>query len=128
MTRAPTITRFLAATLLLRRRARRAGYDCDARHDAAEREAAAGNRRHVEEKTDLFTVRDAWLAVGVAGGVLALYPVDKSLAVKMQNENTAPGGKALNSWANGSTTSRYPACTSSHRRFISRGASRTTTK
>jgi membrane-associated phospholipid phosphatase len=54
-----------------------------------------------KKKQTLFTVKDAFLAVGVAGGVLALYPVDKSLAVRMQNENTAPGGKTLNNWANG---------------------------
>ena len=54
-----------------------------------------------KKKQTLFTVKDAYLAVGVVGGVLALYPVDKSLAIKMQNQYTAPGGKALNNWANG---------------------------
>jgi membrane-associated phospholipid phosphatase len=49
----------------------------------------------------LFTVKDGILAAGVVGATIALFPVDKSLAVKLQNENSAPGGKTLNSWANG---------------------------
>jgi membrane-associated phospholipid phosphatase len=49
----------------------------------------------------LFTVKDAILAAGVVGATVALFPIDRSLAVKLQNENTAPGGKALNQWANG---------------------------
>ena len=49
----------------------------------------------------LFTLKDGLLAAGVVAGTIALFPVDRSLAVKMQNEFTAPGGKTLNGWANG---------------------------
>lgn len=49
----------------------------------------------------LFTVKDGLLGLGVVGATIALFPVDRSLAIKMQNEFTAPGGKALNGWANG---------------------------
>jgi membrane-associated phospholipid phosphatase len=49
----------------------------------------------------LFTVKDGLLGLGVVGATIALFPVDKSLAVRLQNENSAPGGKTLNSWANG---------------------------
>src|ERR1019366_8746739 len=49
----------------------------------------------------LFTLKDGALAVGVVAGTIALFPVDRSLAVRLQNENSAPGGKTLNTWANG---------------------------
>jgi membrane-associated phospholipid phosphatase len=49
----------------------------------------------------LFTVKDGFLAAGVVGATIALFPVDRSLAVRLQNENSAPGGKTLNNWANG---------------------------
>jgi len=49
----------------------------------------------------LFTVKDGLLGLGVVGATIALFPVDRSLSVKLNNEFTAPGGKALNSWANG---------------------------
>ena len=49
----------------------------------------------------LFTVKDGFLAAGVVGATIALFPVDRSLAVRLQNENSSPGGKALNQWANG---------------------------
>jgi len=49
----------------------------------------------------LFTVKDALLGAGVVGATIALFPVDRSLAIRLQNENSAPGGKTLNSWANG---------------------------
>src|SRR5579872_416463 len=49
----------------------------------------------------LFTVKDGLLGLGVVAGTIALYPIDRSLAVKMQNQFTAPGGKTLNGWANG---------------------------
>jgi membrane-associated phospholipid phosphatase len=49
----------------------------------------------------LFTVKDGLLAAAVVGATIALFPVDRSLAIRLQNENSAPGGKALNSWANG---------------------------
>jgi len=49
----------------------------------------------------LFTVKDGLLGLGVVGATIALFPIDRSLAIKMQNEFTAPGGKSLNGWANG---------------------------
>ena len=102
MTRLPTITRLVGATLLfavaLGAQATTAVPDTTPRKRQLPPATVDTSKK---KKQTLLTVRDAWLAVGVAGGVLALYPVDKSLAVKMQNENTAPGGKALNSWANG---------------------------
>src|ERR1035437_622471 len=49
----------------------------------------------------LFTVKDGILAAGVVGATIALFPVDRAMAVRLQNENAAPGGKTLNSWANG---------------------------
>jgi len=49
----------------------------------------------------LFTVKDGILAAGVVGATIALFPVDRSFARRLQNENSAPGGKALNQWANG---------------------------
>jgi membrane-associated phospholipid phosphatase len=49
----------------------------------------------------LFTLTDAAVAAGVVGATIALFPIDRSLAVRMQNANSAPGGKTLNSWANG---------------------------
>jgi membrane-associated phospholipid phosphatase len=49
----------------------------------------------------LFTVKDGLLAAGVVGATFALFPVDRSLAARLQNENASSGGKTLNSWANG---------------------------
>ena len=47
----------------------------------------------------LFTVKDGLLGLGVVGATIALFPVDRSLSVRLNNEFTAPGGKRLNSWA-----------------------------
>jgi membrane-associated phospholipid phosphatase len=49
----------------------------------------------------LFTAKDDLLALGVVGGAIALFPVDRSFAVRFQAENSAPGGTTLNHWANG---------------------------
>jgi membrane-associated phospholipid phosphatase len=48
----------------------------------------------------LFTLRDAGVGVAFVATTVALFPVDRSLAVRLENANTAPGGKALNQWAN----------------------------
>jgi membrane-associated phospholipid phosphatase len=48
----------------------------------------------------LFTPKDAALLVGFAGATLAMYPVDKSMAQRLQNENSF-ASKSINQWANG---------------------------
>ena len=60
--------------------------------------AAVDTAKHMQP---LITVKDGLLAAGVVGATIALFPVDKSLSVRLQNQYSAPGGKALNSWANG---------------------------
>jgi membrane-associated phospholipid phosphatase len=48
----------------------------------------------------LFNLKDAAIATGVVGVTLALFPVDRSMAQRLQNENSSPG-KLLNHWATG---------------------------
>jgi len=51
-------------------------------------------------KETLFTMRDAYIAAGFVGLTMALYPVDRSMAQRMNNAN-ALGGKGLNNVADG---------------------------
>lgn len=51
-------------------------------------------------KEPLFTVRDAYIAAGFVGLTVALYPVDRSMAQRLQSAN-ALGGKGLNNLADG---------------------------
>jgi membrane-associated phospholipid phosphatase len=46
----------------------------------------------------LFTLKDAALAAGVVGATVALFPVDRSMAQRLQNESSSPG-KLLNHWS-----------------------------
>lgn len=48
----------------------------------------------------LFTVNDAAIAVGFAGLTFAMYPVDRSLAQRLQNQN-AIASKSIDRWATG---------------------------
>jgi membrane-associated phospholipid phosphatase len=48
----------------------------------------------------LFTLKDAALAAGVVGATVALFPVDRSMAQRLRNENASPG-TLLNNWATG---------------------------
>jgi membrane-associated phospholipid phosphatase len=48
----------------------------------------------------LFTVKDLAIAAGFIGATFALYPVDKSMARRLQDENSI-ASKAVNGWANG---------------------------
>jgi len=48
----------------------------------------------------LFTIKDAALAAGVVGATIALFPVDRSMAQRLQNQQSS-AGRALNPWANG---------------------------
>ena len=82
------VTRLLLASCLLRAVAL----------DAQEPVAAVDTAKKVQV---LFTWKDGILAAGVVGATVALFPVDRSLSVRLQNEYSAPGGKTLNSWANG---------------------------
>jgi hypothetical protein len=46
----------------------------------------------------LVTLKDAALAVGFAGVTVALFPVDKSLALRLQNENSV-ASRSIDHWA-----------------------------
>lgn len=48
----------------------------------------------------LFDLGDAAIALGFAGVTVALFPVDKSMAQRLQNENSF-ASKSINRWANG---------------------------
>jgi membrane-associated phospholipid phosphatase len=48
----------------------------------------------------LFTTKDAYIALGFVGATFALYPVDKSMAQRLQNENSF-ASKSIDHWATG---------------------------
>jgi membrane-associated phospholipid phosphatase len=48
----------------------------------------------------LFTKTDAWIALGFTGLTFALYPVDKSMAVHLQDQNSTLS-KSIDKWATG---------------------------
>ena len=61
-------------------------------------QAAASPVDSAKAKETLFTARDAYIAAGFVGLTVALYPVDRSMAQRMNNAN-ALGGKSLNNAA-----------------------------
>ena len=48
----------------------------------------------------LFTSKDAWISVGFVGATVALYPVDKSMAQRLHNQNSFEN-RSIAHWANG---------------------------
>jgi membrane-associated phospholipid phosphatase len=53
-----------------------------------------------KKRQPLFTINDAAIAAGFVGLGFALYPVDKSMALRLQNQNSL-ANKTIDQWANG---------------------------
>jgi membrane-associated phospholipid phosphatase len=54
----------------------------------------------IKKRETLFTRNDAWLALGFVGATVALFPVDKSMARRLANQN-AILSPSIDHWATG---------------------------